>query len=130
MSAHMGQLFELGLRLIPAIVKAGFAIYGIGGQAGPSAPVALNVWPSLMAICPATQALNGMLGLMCSAMQTAVQYADTSALIGWPVRVVVFVVSSLADYSINPVGGCVEDCLVSCLHSMVLQQVLGFFLHG
>jgi len=126
MSAHVGQLLELGLRLMPAIVKAGLAIYGIGGQGGPGAPAVLQVWPSLMAFCPATQALDGLLGLMCSAIQTAVQCADTSELIRWPVHLVELVVSSLAYCAVNEIFGYALACLVSCLHSLVLQQLMGF----
>lgn len=129
MSLHSDQLFELGLRLIPVIVKAGLAMCNIGGQGGSGAPVALNVWPSLMAICPATHAVNWVLGLMCSALQTAAHCAGNSSWIGWLVRVVVFVASSLADCSASHVCGCVLACSVSCLHSVVLQQVLRFFLN-
>jgi hypothetical protein len=128
MLAHTGRLFELGLRLIPLIVKAGLAICGIGNQGGSGAPVAMSVWPSLMAICPATHAVNG-LGLMCSAIQAAVHCACNPSWIGWLVRVVGFVASSLADCSVSQVCGCALACLVSCVHSLVLQQVLGFFLH-
>ena len=129
MSVHAGQLFELGLRLIPVIVKAGLAICGIGGQEGSCTPAALNAWPSLMAICPATHAVNGVLMIMCSAWQTAAHCVGDSTWIGWLVRVVVFVASSLADCSVGQVCGCAVACLVSCVHSLVLQQVLGFFLN-
>ncbi len=129
MSVHTGQLFELGLRLIPVIVKAGLAICGIGAQEGSCTPAALNAWPSLMAICPATHAVNGVLVIMCTALQTAAQCAGDSGWIGWLVRVVVFVASSLADCSVSQVCSCALACLVSCVHSLVLQQVLGFFLN-
>jgi hypothetical protein len=129
MLAHAGQLFELGLRLIPVIVKAGLAICGIGGQGGSGAPVALSVWPSLMAICPATHAANGALVIMCSALQTAAHCACNSSWIGWLVRAVVFVVSALADCSVSQVCGCALACLASCVNSLVLQQALGFFLN-
>jgi len=129
MSLHSGQLFELDLRLIPAMVKAGLAMCNIGGQGGSGALVTLNVWPPLMAIRPATHAVNWVLGLMCSALQTAAHCVGNSSWIAWLVRVVVFVASSLADCSASQVCGCVLACLVSRLHSVVLQQVLGFFLN-
>ena len=129
-------LIELGLRLIPVILKTGLAMFAIGGQGAAGAPAVLNLWPSLMAYCPATQALNGVLALACPTLQTAVRYPDTSSLIGWPVRLVVSVVSfvgpngaaSLADCSASQVCSCALAFLVSCLHSAVLQQVLGVFL--
>jgi hypothetical protein len=132
MSVDTRLLFELGLRLIPVIVKAGLAIFGIGAQGGSGASVAVNLCPSLMAFCPATQALNGALALMCSILQTALHGVHSSSLIGWPVRVVVFVVSevgsigaaSLADCSASQICSCAVAFLVSCLHSTVLQLVL------
>ena len=129
MLVHTGQLLELGLRLIPLIVKAGLAICGIG-QAGSGAPVALTAWPPLMAICPATQAVNGILTIMCSALQTAAHCVGNSSCIGWLVRVVVFVASSLADCSMNQLCESAVSCLVSCAHSLVLQQVLGIIILG
>lgn len=136
MSVDTRLLFELVLRLIPVILKTGLAMFSIGGQGAAGAPAVLNLWPSLMAFCPATQALNGVLALVCPILQTAVRYADTSGLIDWPVRVVVFVVSfvgsngaaSLTDCSASQVCSCVLAFLVSCLRSAVLQQVLGVFL--
>jgi hypothetical protein len=129
MSAHTGQLFELGLRLIPVIVKAGLSICGIGCQGSPGGPVGLNAWPSLMAICPATHGVNAALVIMCSALQTAAHCAGSSSCIGSLVRVVVFVASSLPDFSVSQVSGCALAFLVSCVHSLVLQQVLGFILN-
>ena len=128
MSVDIRLLFELGPRLIPVIVKASLAICAIGGQGGVGAPVVLNLWPSLMAFCPLTHAVNGMLGIMCCVLQTAVHCADSSSLIGWPTRVVVFGVSSLADWSASQVSGCAIAFLVSCLHSAVLRQVLSVFM--
>jgi hypothetical protein len=54
----------------------------------------------------------------------------------WPARVAVFAISfagssgaaSLADYFVSQVCGCAVAFLVSCLHSVVLEQVLAFFL--
>jgi hypothetical protein len=128
MLVHTCLLFELGLRLIPVIVKAGLTIFGAGSPGGSSAPVVLNLWPSLMAFSPAIQALNGVAALACSAVQSVAHCADASSLFGWPVRVAVFVVSSLGDCSVSRVCGGAGAFLVSCLHSMVLEQVLGVFL--
>jgi hypothetical protein len=128
MLVHTCLLFELGLRLIPVIVKAGLTIFGVGSPGGSGAPVVLNLWPSLMAFSPAIQALNGVAALACSAVQPVAHCADASSLFGWPVRVAVFVVSSLADCSVSRVCGSAGAFLVSCLHSVVLEQVLGFFL--
>ncbi len=130
MLAHTGQLFELGLRLIPVMVKAGLAICGIGGHGGSGAPVALNAWPSLMAICPATHAVDGVLVILCSALRTATNCAGSSNWVGWLVRVVVFVASSLVNCSANEIWSCAVSCLLSCLHSVVLQQVLGVVMLG
>jgi hypothetical protein len=129
-------LFGLGLRLIPVIVKAGLAIFGIGGQGVAGAPVVLNLCPSRMAFCPTTHALNGVAALACSAVQTVVHCTDASSPIRWPVRVAVFAISfkgsngaaSLADCSVSQVCGCTVAFLVSCLHSVVLEQVLAVFL--
>jgi cation transporter-like permease len=129
MSVHAGQWFEIGQRLVPVIVKAGLGICGIGGQGGCPAPVALNAWPSLMAICPATHAVNGALAMLCSGSQTAAHYEGSSSCIAWLVRVIVLVVSSVADCSVSQVYGCALACLVTCLHALVLQQVLRFFLN-
>jgi nucleoside permease NupC len=109
-------------------VKAGLAICAIGGQRGSGAPMVLNLWPSLMAFCPVTHMVNGILGIMCCALQTAVHCADSWSLIAWPTRAVVFGVSSLADWSAGQVSGCAIAFLVSCLHSAVLRQVLGIFM--
>jgi hypothetical protein len=128
MLVHTCLLFELGLRLIPVIVKAGLTIFGVGSPGGAGAPVVLNLWPSLMAFSPAIHALNGVAALACSAVQAVPHCADASSLFGWPVRVAVFVVSSLADCSVSRVCGGAGAFLVSCLHSMVLEQVLGVFL--
>ena len=133
MSVSTQILFDLGVRLIPVIVKAGLVMFGIGGQGAAGAPVTLKLWPSLMAFCPATQALNGALALMCSVLQTVLHCADSSSLIAWPVRAVVLVVSGvgsngsalLMDCSASQVCGCAVTFLVSCLHSAVLLQVLG-----
>ena len=130
MLAHTGQLFELGLRLIPVIVKAGLAIGGIGGRGGSGGPVALNAWPSLMAICPATYVGNGVLTILRSALQTAAYCIGSSNWIAWLVRVVVFVASSLVNCSANEIWSCAVSCLLSCLHSVVLQQVLGVVMLG
>ena len=128
MLVHTCLLLELGLRLIPVIVKAGLAIFGVGSQGGAGAPVVLNLWPSLMAFCPAIHALNGVAALASSAVQPVAHCADASSLLGWPVRVAVFVVSSLADCSGSQVCGCAMAFLVSCSHSVVLEHVLGVFL--
>ena len=128
MLVHTCLLFGLGLRLIPVIVKAALAIFGIGGQGVAGAPAVLNLCPSLMAFCPAAHALNGMAPLACSAVQTVVHCTDASSLFGWPVRVAVFVVSALTDCSVSQVCGCAMAYLVSCLHSVVLEQVLTVFL--
>ena len=136
MSVHTRLLLEVGVRLIPVIVKAGLAIFGIGSQAGSGASVAVNLCPSLMAFCPTTQALHGVLALLCLIPQTALHGVDNSSLIGWPVRVIVFVVSevgsngtaSLADCSTSQVCSCAVAYLVSCLHSAVLRQLLGVFM--
>jgi hypothetical protein len=101
MLVHTCLLFELGLRLIPVIVKAGLAIFGVGSPGGVGAPVVLNLWPSLLAFCPAIHALNGVAALASSAVQRVAHCADASSLLGWPVRVAVFVVSSLADCSVS-----------------------------
>ena len=130
MLAHTSWLFELGLRLIPVIVKAGLAIFGVGSQGGAGAPVVLNLylWPSLMAFCPAIHALNGVAALACSVVQPVAHCADASSLLGWPVRVAVFVVSALTDCSVSQVCGCAMVYLVSCLHSVMLEQASGAFL--
>ena len=128
MLVHTCLLFKLGLRLIPVIVKAGLAIFGVGSQGGAGAPVVLNLWPSLMAFCPAIHALNGVAALACSLVQPVAHCADASSLLGWPVRVAVFVVSALTDCSVSQVCGCAMAYLVSCLHSVVLEQALGAFL--
>ena len=136
MLVHTCLLFGLGLRLIPVIVKAALAIFGIGGQGVAGAQVVVNLCPSLMAFCPAAHALNGMAPLACSAVQTVVHCTDASSLIGWPARVAVFAISfagsngaaSLADCSVSQVCGCAVAFLVSCLHSGVLKQVLAVFL--
>jgi hypothetical protein len=137
MSVDTRLLFELGLRLIPVIARAGLAICGIGAPGVPGAPAALKLWPSLMAFCPATHALSGVLALMCSILQTVVHRADSSSLIAWTARAVVFAVpamgsnggaSSLADCSVSEVCSCAVAFLVSCLHSAVLQHVLGVVL--
>ena len=136
MLVHTCLLFELGLRLIPVIVKAALAICGIGGQGVAGAPVVPNLCSSLTAFCPATHALNGVAALACSAVQTVVHCTDASSLIGWPARVAVFAISfagsngaaSLADYFVSQVCGCAVAFLVSCLHSVVLEQVLAVFL--
>jgi hypothetical protein len=44
------------------------------------------------------------------------------------VRVAVFVVSALTDCSGSQVCRCAMAYLVSCLHSVVLEQALGAFL--
>jgi hypothetical protein len=128
MLVHTCLLFELGLRLIPVIVKTGLAIFGFGSQGGAGAPVVLNLWPSLMAFCPAIHVLKGVAALASSTVQPVAHCADSSSLLGWPVRVAVFVVSSLADCSVSQVCGCAVAFLVSCSHSVVLEQVLGVFL--
>jgi hypothetical protein len=136
MLVHTCLLFGIGLRLIPVIVKAALAIFGIGGQGVAGAPAVLNLCPSLMAFCPATHALNAVAALACSAVQTVVHCTDASRLIGWPVRVAVFAISfagsngatSLADCSVSQVCRCAVAFLVSCLHSVVLEQVLAVFL--
>ena len=135
MLVHTCLLFELGLRLIPVIVKAALAICGIGGQGVAGAPVVLNPCSSLTAFCPATHALNGVAALAFSAVKTVVHCTDASSLIGWPARVAVFAISfagsngtSLADYFVSQVCGCAVAFLVSCLHSVVLEQVLAVFL--
>jgi hypothetical protein len=125
---HTCLLFELGLRLIPVIVKAGLAIFGVGSQGGAGAPVVLNLWLSLMAFCPAIHALNGVAASASSAVQPVAHCADASSLLGWPVRVAVFVVSSLADCSVSQVCRCAVAFLVSCSRSVVLEQVLGVVL--
>jgi hypothetical protein len=135
MLVHTCFLFGLGLRLIPVIVKAALAIFGIGGQGVAGAPVVVNLCPSLMAFCPATHALNGVAALACSAVQT-VHCTDASSLMGCPARVAVFAISfagsngaaSLADYFVSQVCGCAVLFLVSCLHSVLLEQVLAVFL--
>jgi hypothetical protein len=134
MSVYTRLLFEVGVRLIPVIVKAGLAIFGIGGQGGSG--VAVNLCPLLMVFCPATHGLNGMLALMCSIPQTALHGVDSSSWIGWPVRVVVFVVSEvgsngaalLTDCSATHICRCAVAYLVSCLHSAVLQQLMAVFM--
>jgi len=136
MSVDTRLLFELGLRLIPVLVKTGLAIFGVGGQEGSGAPVVVDLWPSLMAFGPATHAANGVLALMCSTLQMAVHCVDSSSLIAWPVRVVVFAISvagtngaaSLSDRSASQLRSCAVTFLVSCLHSAVLQQVLAVVL--
>jgi hypothetical protein len=138
MLVHTCLLFglRLGLRLIPVIVKAALAIFGIGGQAVAGAPVVVNLCPSLMAFCPATHALNRVAALACPAVQTVVHCTNASSLIGWPARVAVFAISfagsngaaSLADYFVSQVCGCAVAFLVSCLHSLVLDQALAVFL--
>ena len=138
MLVHTCLLFGLGLRLIPVIVKAALAIFGIGGQGVAGAPLVVNLCPSLMAICPATPALNGVAVLACSAVQTVVHCTDASSLLGWPARVAVFAISfagsngaaSLADYFVSQVCACAVAFLVSCLHSVVLEQVLGAIICG
>ncbi len=130
MLAHTGQLFELGLRLIPVIVKTGLAICGIGAPGNSGAPGAMNAWPSLMAICPATHAVDGVMVILCSALQTAAHCVGSSNWIGWLVRVVVSVGSSLVNRSANEIWSCAVSCLLSCVHSAVLQQVLGAVMLG
>jgi hypothetical protein len=125
MLVHSCLLFKLGLKLIPVIVKTGLAIFGVGSQRGAGAPVVLNLWPSLMAFCPAIHALNGVAALVCTAVQPLAHCADDSSLLCWPVSVAVFVVSALADCSVGPFCGCAVAFLVSCLHSAVS---LGVFL--
>jgi len=110
--------------LIPVIVKAGLAIFGVGRPGGAGAPVVLNLWPSLMAFCPAIHALNGVAALASTAAQPLAHCADASSLLGWPVRVAVFVVSSLADCSVSQVCRCAVTLLASCLHSVVLGASL------
>jgi hypothetical protein len=136
MLVHTCLLFGLGLRLIPVIVKAALAIFGIGGQGVAGAPVVLNLCPLLMEFSPATHALNGVAALARSAVQTVVYCTNASNLTGWPVRVAVFAISfagangaaPLADCSVSQVCGCAVAFVVSCLHTVVLEQVLAVLL--
>jgi len=129
-------LFGLGLKLIPVIVKAALAIFGIGGQGVAGAPVVLNLCPLLMTFSPAIHALNGVAALACSAVQTVVYCTDSSSLTGWPMRVALFAISfagangadPLADCPVSQVCGCAVAFLFSCLHTVVLEQVLAVFL--
>ena len=124
MLVHTCLLFRLGLRLIPVIVKAALAIFGIGGQ-GVAAPVVLNLCPLLKAFCPVTHALNGVAVLACSAAQPVVHCTDA-----------VFAISfagangaaPLTDCSVSQVCGCAVAFVVSCLHTVVFEQALAVFL--
>ncbi|HEY1470910.1 MAG TPA: hypothetical protein VGF61_17865 [Candidatus Acidoferrum sp.] len=70
MSVH--TLFELGVRLVPMIVKAGLAICGIGSQGGSGAPVALNLCSSLLAFCPASRICSCAMAFFVSCLHSAV----------------------------------------------------------
>ncbi len=137
MLVHTCLLFGLGAEVDSCDCEGWRWLFlASAGQGVAGAPVVLNLCPSLMAFCPATHALNGVAALACSAVQTVVHCTDASSLIGWPVRVAVFAISfagsngaaSLADCSVSQVCGCAVAFLVSCLHSVVLEQVLAVFL--
>jgi hypothetical protein len=130
MSLHL--IYGLGVKLIPLVVKAGLAILGFTSHGACAAPAPPDFCGSLMAFCPATHALNGVLTLLSVTLQTALPCADSSSLIAWSTRVTQFRASVLGStdslsFRASPAGqACTSafSLLLSFLHSAFLHNLL------
>ncbi len=135
--SHLTPLLcNLGLRLLPLIIKTGLAILGIASRQNSSAPALQTLCPSLMAFCPQAQALSGVIAFFSMALQTALRSLDVSALIAWPIRIVLFAASALGQIGFSSLTSCHSDQICSCalsfllntLHSALLHHLLATFL--
>lgn len=119
MSLNMLLFCGLGLKLIPLIVKAGLEILGIASYRAFPPQALMNLSPALMALCPVTHVVSGVLTLLSLALETALSCADIPSLISWPIRMALFAASVLGSTAFS-LTGCAADQLCVCTHGMLL----------